>query len=215
MEKQGKLLIISGFSGVGKGTVVKSLLDMYQNYTISISATTRSPREGEIEGQSYFFKTIDEFKAMIDHNELLEYAQYVHHYYGTPKAYVEQQLAKGNNVILEIEVVGACKVKQIYSDAVMIFIVPPSAKELCDRLTFRGTEDAKVIHERLMRAVHESDDVKEYDYIVVNDTIENCANTINDIVNDNNAVAKKCEFSANLDFVKVIKNDLENILKGE
>ncbi len=215
MDKRGKLLIISGFSGVGKGTVVKRLLDMYKNYAISVSATTRKPREGEIDGKSYFFKTVDEFKTMIDKNEFLEYAQYVNNYYGTPKAYVEQQLSKGNNVILEIEVVGACNVKKIYSDAVMIFIVPPNAKELCDRLTFRGTEAANVIRERLTRAVDEADDVEKYDYVVVNDTIENCVDTINDIANDNSAIMERCKISANLPFIKVIKNDLKNILKGE
>ena len=215
MDKRGKLLIISGFSGVGKGTVVKRLLDMYKNYTVSVSATTRKPREGEVDGKSYFFKTVDEFKTMIDKNEFLEYAQYVNNYYGTPKTYVEQQLSKGNNVILEIEVVGACNVKEIYPDAVMIFIVPPHAKELCNRLTFRGTEAADVIQKRLARAVDESDDVEKYDYIVVNDTIKNCVDTINDIANDNNAVMECCKISANLPFIKVIKNDLKNILTGE
>lgn len=215
MEKHGKLLIISGFSGVGKGTVVKSLLDKYKNYTISVSATTRSPREGEVDGQSYFFKTVDEFEEMINKNEFLEYAQYVNHYYGTPKAYVEQQLSQGNNVILEIEVVGACNVKKIYSDAVMVFIVPPNAKELCDRLTLRGTEDNKVIYKRLTRAVDEANDVAKYDYVVVNDTVEKCAITINSIVNDDDSAVKDCQISANLEFVKGIKNDLKNILKGE
>ena len=215
MDKRGKLLVISGFSGVGKGTVVKSLLDTYKNYTVSVSATTRKPREAEIDGESYFFKTVDEFKTMIENDEFLEYEQYVNNYYGTPKAYVEQQLSKGNNVILEIEVVGACNVKKIYSDAVMIFIVPPHAKELCDRLTFRGTEEADVIQKRLTWAVDEADDVEKYDYVVVNDTIENCVDTINAIAKDDNAVMEHCKISANLAFIKVIKNDLKNILKGE
>ena len=180
-----------------------------------MSATTRKPREAEIDGESYFFKTVDEFKTMIENDEFLEYAQYVNNYYGTPKAYVEQHLSKGNNVILEIEVVGACNVKKIYSDAVMIFIVPPHAKELCDRLTFRGTEEADVIQKRLTRAVDEADDVEKYDYVVVNDTIENCVDTINAIAKDDSAVMEHCKISANLAFIKVIKNDLKNILKGE
>lgn len=214
MSKKGIIAIISGFSGAGKGTVVGELTEKY-GYAVSVSATTRKPREGEEEGKSYFFKTKEEFEQMIENDELIEYAKYVDNYYGTPKAYVEQQLSKGNNVILEIEVVGACNVKKIYSDAVMIFIVPPHAKELCDRLTFRGTEEADVIQKRLTRAVDEADDVEKYDYVVVNDTIENCVDTINAIAKDDNAVMEHCKISANLAFIKVIKNDLKNILKGE
>lgn len=214
MSKKGIIAIISGFSGAGKGTVVGELTEKY-GYAVSVSATTRKPREGEEEGKSYFFKTKEEFEQMIENDELIEYAKYVDNYYGTPKAYVEQHLSKGNNVILEIEVVGACNVKKIYSDAVMIFIVPPHAKELCDRLTFRGTEEADVIQKRLTRAVDEADDVEKYDYVVVNDTIENCVDTINAIAKDDSAVMEHCKISANLAFIKVIKNDLKNILKGE
>jgi len=208
MIKRGKLLIVSGFSGVGKGTVIKKLLKMCNQYVLSVSATTREPREGEVDGVSYFFKTEDIFKKMIENNEFLEYAQYVNHYYGTPKAYVEEQLSKGNNVILEIEIVGALKVKKLYPDAVMIFIVPPSARALYDRLENRGTESQDVIQARLKRAIDEAEGIEQYDYIIVNDTVEHCVRMIEGIANDEEVIMQKCKTSANLEQIQIIKKDL-------
>ena len=128
MKEKGLLLVISGFSGAGKGTVVKRLLELHNDYALSISATTRSPREGEQNGREYFFKSTEEFESMIDNSELIEYAKYVSNYYGTPKAYVEEQLEAGKNVILEIEIQGALNIKKMYPDAVLLFIMPPSAE---------------------------------------------------------------------------------------
>ena len=138
MKEKGLLLVISGFSGAGKGTVVKRLLELHNDYALSISATTRSPREGEQNGREYFFKSTEEFESMIDNSELIEYAKYVSNYYGTPKAYVEEQLEAGKNVILEIEIQGALNIKKMYPDAVLLFIMPPSAEELERRLVGRG-----------------------------------------------------------------------------
>ena len=140
MSKQkGILTVLSGFSGAGKGTVLRRLLEKYDNYALSISATTRGPREGEENGREYFFKTREEFEKMIAKDELIEYAMYVNNYYGTPKAYVQEQLAEGKDVILEIEVQGALKVKEKFPDTPLIFITPPTAGELKRRRTDRGT----------------------------------------------------------------------------
>ena len=146
MNKKGILIILSGFSGVGKGTVVRRLLSDYDNYALSISATTRKPREGEEDGVSYFFKSKEEFEQMIKEDSFIEHARYVENYYGTPKAYVQEQLDAGKDVILEIEIQGALKVKEKYPDALMLFLVPPDAQTLKERLVGRGTETADVIH---------------------------------------------------------------------
>ena len=138
-KEKGILTVLSGFSGAGKGTVLRRLLEKYDNYALSISATTRGPREGEENGREYFFKTREEFEKMIAKDELIEYAMYVNNYYGTPKAYVQEQLAEGKDVILEIEVQGALKVKEKFPDTPLIFITPPTASELKRRLTDRGT----------------------------------------------------------------------------
>ena len=158
---KGLLLVISGFSGAGKGTVMKRLLELHDEYSLSISATTRKPREGEADGREYFFKTVEEFEKMIAEDALIEHAQYVGNYYGTPKAYVEEQLDKGNNVILEIEIQGAMNIKRMFPDAVLMFITPPSAAELEKRLRGRGTEDETTIKARLSRAAEEAERVLE------------------------------------------------------
>ena len=145
---QGILVVVSGFSGAGKGTLMKALLEKYHNYALSISATTRSPREGEQDGREYFFVTRDKFESMIEEKELIEYAQYVNNYYGTPRQYVFQQMADGKDVILEIEIQGALKIKERFPEALLLFVMPPSADELKHRLTSRGTETADVIAAR-------------------------------------------------------------------
>ncbi|MDY2956272.1 MAG: guanylate kinase [Lachnospiraceae bacterium] len=183
MIKKGLLIIISGFSGTGKGTVIKRLLELYPNdYCLSISATTRNPREGEVHGREYFFKTKEDFEEMIIKQELIEYTQYVDNYYGTPKEYVEDQMEAGHNIILEIEIDGALNVKKLYPDALLIFLLPPSIRELEKRLKERGTEKEDVIADRINRAREEAKVIREYDYVVVNDTIDDCVSTIHNIV---------------------------------
>ena len=183
MIKKGLLIIISGFSGTGKGTAIKKLLELYPNdYCLSISAKTRNPREGEVHGREYFFKTKEDFEEMIMKQELIEYTQYVDNYYGTPKEYVEDQMDAGHNIILEIEIDGALNVKKLYPDALLIFLLPPSIKELEKRLRERGTESEDVIADRIKRASEESKVIREYDYVVVNDTIDDCVSTIHNIV---------------------------------
>ncbi len=183
MIKKGLLIIISGFSGTGKGTAIKKLLELYPNdYCLSISATTRNPREGEVHGREYFFKTKEDFEEMIMKQELIEYTQYVDNYYGTPKEYVEDQMDAGHNIILEIEIDGALNVKKLYPDALLIFLLPPSIKELEKRLRERGTESEDVIADRIKRASEESKVIREYDYVVVNDTIDDCVSTIHNVV---------------------------------
>ena len=181
-EKKGILIVVSGFSGAGKGTIMKALLERYDNYALSISATTRNPRPGEEEGKAYFFKTTEEFEKMIARDELIEYARYVENYYGTPKQYVMEQLEAGKDVILEIEIQGALKVKEKYPDTLLMFVTPPSAQVLKDRLVGRGTETAEVIDSRMKRAVEESQGVEKYDYLVINDDLERCAKEMHSII---------------------------------
>ena len=165
MNHQGILVVVSGFSGAGKGTLMKELLKRYDNYALSISATTRAPREGETDGKEYFFVTKEQFEKMRDERKLIEYAQYVNNYYGTPKEYVEQKMAEGKDVILEIEIQGALKVKKRFPDALLLFVTPPSAEELRRRLVGRGTETLEVINARLARAAEEASGMEAYDYL--------------------------------------------------
>lgn len=202
MEK-GFLIVISGFSGAGKGTVVKRLVEKY-GYSLSISATTRAPREGEEDGREYYFKTEAEFQNLIDYNGFIEWAQYVDNYYGTPRKFVEKEMAAGRDVILEIEVQGAMNVKQQYPDSLLIFVSAPDVESLKSRLVKRGTESEAVIAKRLKRASDEADDMKEYDYIVINDEIENCVDTIHSII-----VSNKCLKENNLGFMENIKSELK------
>lgn len=177
MNKRGILAIISGFSGAGKGTVVNKLLEK-DNYAVSISATTREPRQREVDGKNYFFKSRDEFENMIENNQLIEYAEYVGNYYGTPRDYVFKKLEEGYDVILEIEMQGALKVKEKFPETALIFITPPSADELKKRLVGRGTETIEQIDKRMSRAVDECDYMNKYDYIVVNDDLDECVDEI-------------------------------------
>mgnify|MGYP003056324434 CR=1 FL=1 len=207
MKDKGLLLVISGFSGAGKGTVVKRLLEQHNDYALSISATTRSPREGEQDGREYFFKSKEEFEKMIEASELIEY---VDNYYGTPKAYVEEQLKEGKNVILEIEIQGALNIKSIFPDAVLLFIMPPSAKELERRLVGRGTEDEATIRARLSRASEEAQGVENYNYIVINDDVDACVETIDSIVK-----SEKRKAANNINLINNIKDELKAYSKGE
>ena len=182
MKKQGTLVVVSGFAGTGKGTVMKELLGRYDSYALSISATTRNPRPGEVDGREYFFKTKEEFEQMIEREEFVEHACYVGNYYGTPKKYVQEQLAAGKDVILEIEIQGALNIKSQFPDALLLFIAPPSADVLKERLVGRGTETEEVIEQRLARAVEESKGIENYDYLVVNDDLEECVENVHQMI---------------------------------
>ncbi len=219
MSEKGKLVVVSGFSGAGKGTVIKATLGKYPNYSLSVSATTRKPREGEVDGREYFFKTIEEFQKMIEENMLVEHAQYVGNYYGTPKDYVEQQMAQGRDVILEIEIQGAMKIKERFPESLLIFLTPPSGKELIDRLRGRGTEDEETIRSRMRRAMEEAESVDAYDYVLVNDEIETCAQALHKIVCDSKAEGYKGlsdkERAAGIDLINNIKAELAGLVEGE
>ncbi len=182
MMNKGILCVISGPAGVGKGSVCKDYLSRYENTFLSVSATTRNPRPGEENGINYYFKTKDEFEKMIAADELLEYASFCGNYYGTPKKEVSHFLEEGKDIILEIEVQGALKVKEIMPEAVLIFIFPPSFAELEKRLKGRNTETSDVIAKRLERAKEELVISKQYDYVVVNDEIELASKKIRCIV---------------------------------
>ena len=178
-------------------------------YTLSISATTRQPRDGEEDGREYFFITTEEFEKMIAQDQLIEYARYVNNYYGTPRAYVEQKLEEGKDVILEIEIQGAMKVKKAFPKTVLLFVTPPTAGELKHRLTCRGTETEEVIDSRLRRAVEEADGMDQYDYLIINDDLERCAKELHDIVQGEHRKSFR-----NTEFMEKIKQDLQR-LKGE
>ena len=163
MKEKGILIVVSGFSGAGKGTIMKELLKKYEEtYALSVSATTRTPRPGEQEGREYFFRSVEEFEKMIAKEELIEYAKYVDNYYGTPRTYVEEQLEAGKDVILEIEIQGALKVKEAFPETLLLFVTPPTAEELRSRLTGRGTESAEVIEGRMKRAAEEAEFMDGY-----------------------------------------------------
>lgn len=181
MWNKGIITVISGFSGAGKGTVVKELVNRY-GYAVSISATTRKPRAGEEDGVHYFFKSKEEFEDMIAQDELIEYASYVDNYYGTPKDYVMKQIDAGIDVILEIEMQGALQVKERFPEVSLIFLTPPSASELRNRLENRGTETQEVIEKRLQRAREESSYMEQYEYIVVNDDLEECVTSLHQLI---------------------------------
>lgn len=211
MKKQGILTIISGFSGVGKGTIVNRLLQEHQDqYCLSISATTRTPRTGEADGVNYFFVSREAFESMIVKGELLEYAQYVDNYYGTPKKFVVDKLNQGINVILEIEMQGALKMKQQYPEALLIFVAPTKASDLEERLRGRATETEEQIHNRLVRAAQEAEFMKHYDYIVVNDTVDRATQEIHEIIiNERDRVPRR------KDFIDALNRDLNTFVKGE
>ena len=209
MEQKGILIVISGFSGAGKGTLVRALLKKYDEYVLSISMTTRTPRQGEQEGVEYFFTDREHFEETVERDGLVEYAQYCGNYYGTPKAYVEEQLAAGRNVILEIEIQGALKVKKKYPECLLIFVTPPNVEELERRLVGRGTESREIIKKRMSRAVEDSEGVEAYDYIVVNDRLEECVEEIHYLVN----AARRAPVRRK-EFIQGIRKELLSLAKG-
>lgn len=210
-KNKGILTVVSGFSGAGKGTIMKELLAKYgQNYALSISATTRAPRPGETDGVEYFFKSREEFEQMISDGELIEYAQYVGNYYGTPKAYVKKQLEAGRDVILEIEIQGALKVRKQFPDALLLFVTPPSADELKKRLIGRGTESMEVIENRLARALEEAEGLEEYDYLVVNDVLEECVEEVHGIIQN-----ERYRVSRNADNIREMREELKGFTRRQ
>lgn len=185
-REKGLLIVLSGPSGVGKGTVCNALREQDTAIRYSVSATTRAPREGEAEGVNYFYKSKNEFERMIKDGELLEYAQYVENYYGTPRGYVEEMLEAGHDVILEIEVQGALQVKETFPEGVFIFLMPPSLNELRSRIEERGTETADLIDNRMTVAKEEIDLMDKYDYVVENDKVDSAVERIRAIVTAEN-----------------------------
>lgn len=207
--QKGILIVLSGFSGAGKGTLVKGLLKKYDEYALSVSMTTRAPREGERDGVEYFFTTREKFEETIVNNGLVEYALYCGNYYGTPRAYVEEQLAAGKNVILEIEIQGALKIKEKFPDSLLIFVTPPSGAELKRRLEKRGTESSEVIARRLARAAEESEGIEAYDYIVINDSLEECVEEIHRLVD----AARRAPVRRK-ELIGEIREELKGFVKG-
>ena len=207
MNNKGILIVVSGFSGAGKGTLMKELLTRYPDtYALSISATTRAPREGEVDGREYFFVSKDEFEKMIAKDKLIEYAKYVENYYGTPRDYVENKLEEGRDVILEIEIQGALNIKKLFPDTLLLFVTPPNAEELKKRLVGRGTETMDVIESRMNRACEEAQGMENYDYLIVNDSLDRCVEEMHAIIR-----GEHLRSSRNREFMKEIKEDLERM----
>lgn len=195
MSRKGILVVVSGFSGVGKGTLMKLLTERYGQYSLSISATTRPPREGEADGREYFFRTKEEFEQLIEQERLIEYACYCGNYYGTPRDYVEDQIDQGRDVILEIELQGALKIKEKFPDALLLFVMPPDGQTLEQRLRGRGTEDETVIRARMQRAVEESAEVEKYDYMIINDDLEESVEEVHHLIEgQHNRIDRNAEF---------------------
>lgn len=206
--RKGILLILSGFAGSGKGTIVKELIKRYDNYALSVSATTRAPRPGEEDKKDYFFKTREEFEKMISEGEFLEHAEYVGNYYGTPRKYVDDMLESGRDVILEIEMQGALQVKEKCPEAALMFVMPPSASEVYNRLKKRGTETEEVIMRRMRRGLEEAKVIDKYDFLIVNDDLEECITEVHNTVQcAKNATTRK------KDLIETVIKEFEEFLK--
>ena len=207
MKHKGILIVVSGFSGAGKGTLMKQLVRTYDNYALSVSMTTRSPRAGEEEGKEYFFVSKEVFEEKISQEGLIEYASYCDNYYGTPRDYVEKQLEKGKDVILEIEIQGALKVKDKFPTALLMFVMPPGAAELKKRLEGRGTESPEVIQKRLKRATEEAEGIEQYDFIVINDKLEECVDEMHSLI-----LAAHFTPNRNEEFINNMRKELEELI---
>lgn len=210
MKRRGILVVVSGFSGAGKGTLMKQLVKTYDTYALSVSMTTRSPRPGEEEGKEYFFVTPEKFEEKIAAEGLIEYAVYCGNYYGTPREYVETQLERGKDVILEIEIQGALKVKERFPSALLLFVTPPSMKELKRRLLGRGTETEDVVRSRLSRACEEAEGIEKYDYLVVNDDLDTCVKEMHALIQGAHSAPVR-----NREFIENIRMQLKELVKGE
>lgn len=207
---KGILAVVSGFSGAGKGTLMKRLMEKYGNYALSVSVTTRPPREGEQEGREYFFRTREEFEELISQDRLIEYARYVDNYYGTPREYVENQLGAGKDVVLEIEIQGALEVKKKLPDTLLLFVAAPSARELKKRLEGRGTETPEVIRNRLERACEEAEGIPGYDYLLINQELESCVDIMHGIIQGEHYRTGRRQA-----FVEDTVRELKAFVKGE
>ena len=216
MNHKGLLIVISGFSGAGKGTLMKKLLEDYHQYALSISMTTRAPREGEVDGREYFFSTREQFEEKIKQGGFIEYAQYCGNYYGTPKDYVQEQLEAGKDVILEIEIQGAMKVKEQFPGAVLLFVMPPSIAVLHQRLVGRGTETEEVIEERLQRAEEEAVGIEDYDYIIINDDLDACVKELHELLTKTHeAIETQYNPENHKELIENIRTELKSLVKGE
>lgn len=207
MKHKGILIVVSGFSGAGKGTLMKQLVHTYHNYALSVSMTTRNPRPGEEEGKDYFFVSRETFEEKISQDGLIEYASYCDNYYGTPRDYVEKQLEKGKDVILEIEIQGALKVKRKFPTALLMFVMPPGAAELKKRLEGRGTESCEIIQKRLKRAKEEAEGIEQYDFIVINDKLEECVEEMHSLIH-----AAHFTPNRNEEFINNMRKELEELI---
>lgn len=205
MLNKGLLVVISGPSGAGKGTLCKALLNKSNNIIYSISCTTRKPRNGEIEGVNYFFKNKEEFKQMISNNEFLEHAEVYDNFYGTPRSFVEKNLNDGKDVILEIDIQGALKVQEKFKEAVFIFIMPPSMEELKSRIVKRGSETEESLNKRFGSAFEEINYISKYNYIVINDEIEEATKRLESII-----IAEKCRIDRAIDKLDFFKEGFIN-----
>lgn len=210
MTKKGLLTVVSGFSGAGKGTLMKALLSKYDNYALSVSMTTRKPRPGEVDGKDYFFIDRKKFEQNIKDGKLIEYAQYVENYYGTPKDYVFEQLEAGKDVLLEIEIQGALQIKKKFPDSLLLFVTTKNADVLVERLKGRGTEELDVIYKRLSRAAEEAQGIEEYEYLIVNDDLDTTVCQMHDIIQN-----AKLKASRNTEFINEIRSELSSLSKGE
>ncbi len=204
MSHKGVLVVISGFSGAGKGTLMKELLKQYPNYALSVSATTRKPRPGEVDGREYYFVSEEEFQKMIQDDHLIEHACYCGRYYGTPSFYVHEQMEAGKDVLLEIEIQGALQIKKKFPETILIFITTPSAESLRTRLVGRGTETPEVVAARLARAVEESEGIEQYDYVLVNDDLAECTKLLHQVIQDQHYRAGN-----QADFIAEMKEELK------
>ena len=210
-EEKGLVIVLSGFSGAGKGTIMKHLLNKYPGkYHLSISATTRDKRQGEEDGREYFFKTREEFDKMVKDDAFLEHATFNGNSYGTPKAYVQQLIDEGKDVILEIEVKGALQVKKIFPDALLLFVTPPSATELKNRLVGRGTETSEVVAQRLAISAHEAQLMPQYDYLVINDRIDDSVERVHEIIQSAHYATKYNDST-----IAELQEELKAFSKGE
>lgn len=210
MRRKGIIIVVSGFSGAGKGTLMKKLTEAYDTYALSVSMTTRAPRPGEQEGRDYFYVSREEFERRIGQDGFVEHAEYCGNYYGTPRDYVESQLEAGRDVILEIEIQGALEIRKKFPTALLLFVMPPSAAELKRRLTGRGTETEEVIDRRLRRAVEEAQGIEEYEYIIINDDLDTCVKEMHSLIQG----AHDTPFR-NKEFIGEIRSQLEELTKGE
>ena len=212
INKKGLLLVVSGPSGTGKGTICKDIVAKHEDINLYISATTRNPRVGEVEGKSYFFKTKEEFEAMVDRGEFLEHAMIYDNYYGTPKKAIFDELDMGRDVILEIEMQGAMQIKEVYPQAVFIFVLPPSLQELRNRIVGRGTETEEQIEKRFNSAYDEIKLLGDYDYFIFNNIVEKSAEEILNILEvEKNKVSRYKKDILDM-FEKEIKN-VKTIIK--